>query len=519
MILIYVMMGLLPLIILFFMTERALGEGAFGQSQAVEEQRTRALIYVRSSAAVMVLLTIGAAVYLGIDAAAPIEWMAETASRIGRVFKDMFQSIDLPPVKGEISRVSSTLGLVEKHLLVEFTSLDKQIRVRTSELNRRTAQLETAAQIARESADVLDVEMLLTKATRLIYERFGYYHAAIFLIDENREYAVIRATNSEGGIQMLGSNYKHRLGDNSLVSWAAKSGQAKVVADITTEIGVAQNPYLPFTRCQMTLPMKARNRVIGVLDIQSTSPAAFNDADEGVLQILADQVALALENARLYEESQQALKELSMMYGQQTLQAWGQRLRQKPVAYLYNRLGVKEAEASILADDPLESDQAARISTEFGYHKLSAPVILRGQVLGAITLRKEADLNPWSEAELRLVSETVEQITPALENARLLAEAQTHASREQAVNVITSQVRSTMNLDAILQNTVRELGKLLGNSRTYIQLGVNDLPGSRHTQVTGNGDGQQVTGNGDGQRRRATGDGQRRRATGDGGGE
>ena len=464
----HAVMGILPLLLLFFIADRAIS-----QSQAFEEEKTREAIYIRSSVAVLAVLTVGAAVYLGVEAAAPIEWMAQATSRIGRVFQDMFTHIQYVPVKGEIAQVSYTLGLIERQLLEEFTNLEKQIQVRTGELNRRTAQLETAAQIARESADVLDVELLLAKATRLIYERFGYYHAAIFLVDENREYAVMRATNSEGGMQMLGSGCKYRLGDSSLVGWVAKTGQVKVVADISAEIGAEQNPHLPFTRSQMALPMKARNQVIGVLDIQSTAPAAFKAEDVSVLQILADQVALALENARLFEESQQALKELSVMYGQQTLQAWGQRLRQKPVAYLYSRLGVKEAEASILSDDPLDTDQVARITTEFGYHKLSVPILLRGQPLGAITLRKEVGLNPWSEAELRLVSETIEQITPALENARLLAEAQTHASREQAVNVITSQVRSTMNLDAILQNTVRELGKLLGNSRTFIQLGVN----------------------------------------------
>ncbi len=398
----------------------------------------------------------------------PIQKLASAAQMIGSGQWD----VELPQVRNdEIGVLARAFRSMIGQLQEMVGRLESLVAERTYELSRRTDQLEAAARVAREASAIRDVKPLLNRAVRLISDRFGFYHAGVFLIDDIEEYAILQAASSDGGQRMLERGHKLRVGQTGIVGVVAGTGSPRIALDVGVDAVFFNNPDLPYTRSEMALPLKVRNHVVGVLDVQSTQGAAFNEEDIEILQILADQLALALENARLLEESQRSIQEVSKMYGQQTLRVWEQRSRHRPSTFVYDRLGVESVEPNRLEKEPQKIISEPVILSEDGFQKLVVPISVRGQVLGWVMFRREMDQEPWTEEELTLVQEAINQITPALENARLLEETQYQAAREQTVNIISTEMRGSVSMDAIMQNTVKELGKWLGAARTFIQLG------------------------------------------------
>ncbi len=178
------------------------------------------------------------------------------------------------------------------------------------EAQRRAQELQTAAEVARDTSSLQSLDELLAKAVNLIRERFGFYHASVFLLDETGEYAVIRESTGEAGAEMKRRGHKLRVGSRSVVGQTAERGEAVVINEVLQSAIHRPNPLLPDTRAELGLPLKVADRIIGVLDVQSTEVNAFTPDDVQVLQILADQLAVAVENARAYELAQQAVEEL-----------------------------------------------------------------------------------------------------------------------------------------------------------------------------------------------------------------
>ncbi len=187
--------------------------------------------------------------------------------------------------------------------------LEQRVAGRTAELERRTVQLQVAAEVARDATTARDVGELLNRAANLIRERFGFYHAGIFLVDERGEYAVLRAATGEVGRQMLKRGHKLKVGEVGIVGYAASTGQPHIAPAVDTDAVHFKNPLLPETRSEMALPLKVGERVIGALDVQSVQEAAFDEDEVAVLQIMADQLAVVIEKARLFERTQAALEE------------------------------------------------------------------------------------------------------------------------------------------------------------------------------------------------------------------
>ncbi|MFN2271596.1 MAG: methyl-accepting chemotaxis protein [Anaerolineae bacterium] len=188
---------------------------------------------------------------------------------------------------------------------------NRQIIIRTRELERRTVQLQAAAEVSRTAISVRDRDTLLAQVTHLISAQFGFYHTGIFLLDEAEEYAVLRAANSEGGQRMLEKGHRLKVGEQGVVGYVTGTGEPRIVLDVGTDAVHFNNPLLPETRSEMTLPLKLGTQIIGALDVQSKQEGAFDEGDATVLQTMADQLAIAIENARLLQETQQTVHELS----------------------------------------------------------------------------------------------------------------------------------------------------------------------------------------------------------------
>ncbi len=200
------------------------------------------------------------------------------------------------------------LALHNERSLIET---NRQLSVRSRDLERRSVQLQAAAEVSRTAISVRDLDALLSQVTHLISEQFGFYHTGIFLLDETAEYAVLQAANSEGGQQMLERGHRLKVAEQGVVGYVTGTGEPHIVLDVGADAVHFNNPLLPETRSEMALPLKLGAQIIGALDVQSRKEGAFDEEDATVLRTMADQLAIAIENARLLQETQQTVHELS----------------------------------------------------------------------------------------------------------------------------------------------------------------------------------------------------------------
>ncbi len=182
-----------------------------------------------------------------------------------------------------------------------------------AESQRRLVRLEAVATVGRDATVLIDPNDLLQRVAHLISAQFGFYHVGIFLIDDRREYAVLRASNSEGGQRLLELGHKLKVGAQGMVGYVAATGAPRIALDVGEDKVHFVNVFLPHTRSEISLPMRHRGEVLGVLDVQSTEAGAFSPDDFTALQIMADQLANALVNARLYETLQRRLEETRLL--------------------------------------------------------------------------------------------------------------------------------------------------------------------------------------------------------------
>ena len=222
-------------------------------------------------------------------------------------------------------------------------SLERRVADRTRDLERRAVQLRAAAIVARDAASAHELGELLNRAVNLIRDRFGFYHAGIFLVDDQGEYAVLQAATGEAGRQMLAQGHRLKVGEVGVVGYVTRHGEPRIALDVGADAVHFQNPFLPETRSEMALPLRVGERVIGALDVQSREVAAFDEDDVAVLEAMADQLAVAIENARLLNEMQETVRQLEIASGQYTRESWratsqgAESLR----GYRYRRLGVE----------------------------------------------------------------------------------------------------------------------------------------------------------------------------------
>jgi PAS domain S-box-containing protein len=211
----------------------------------------------------------------------------------------------------EVSRQGETLyflnnavGTVSDGRLTAIWGMQRDVTDRKlieQMLDRRARHLQTAADISRAMASILDLTELLPRIVELLKDGFKLYYAGLFLIDDTNRQAVLRAATGEAGQQMLRQAHQLALNDQSMIGWCIVHQQARLALDVGDERVRFDNPLLPATRSEIALPLINWGRTIGALTIQSDRPRAFTQDDAAVLQTMADQVAIAINNALLFE--------------------------------------------------------------------------------------------------------------------------------------------------------------------------------------------------------------------------
>ncbi len=392
----------------------------------------------------------------------------------------------------ELGQLAAAFNQMAEQLQALYSGLEQRVAERTADLQRRAVQVQAAAEVARDTTAVLAPQELMERVVGLISQRFGFYHAGIFLVDETRRWAVLQTASSPGGQQMLASGHRLEVGETGIVGHVTGTGEPRVALDVGADAVFFDNPDLPHTRSEMALPLRVRGEVIGALDVQSTEPAAFTDEDVAVLQILADQVAVAIANARLYTQAQESLEAAQRAYGELGRDAWHEMVQRGQIS------GYRFGPAGLRADpgawspgmaEALESERSVRSTGE--RMSLSVPLRVRGQAIGVLDIAKPEGAPPFGEEEQGLLEAIADQFGQALESTRLYQDTQRRAIQERAIRRVTERMRRSVDVEAILRNTVAELAQALGAPRAYVRLGTEGEWETREPILRGDGKGTQ----------------------------
>ena len=381
----------------------------------------------------------------------------------------------------EIGILARSYNLMASQLQETIGRLEQRVNERTQDLESQTLRLRVAAEIARDAASARDLGELLERSVQLIQNRFRFYHTGIFLLDNNREYAILVASPTEAGKQMIANNHRLRIGEVGIVGRVAATGEPRITQDTGTDIVHFNNPNLPDTRSEMALPLKAENNVIGVLDIQSDIAQAFNEDDVAIMQIMADQLATAIERTRLLQEVERSLKELEGAYGQYTRENWkrlSEGVQSGNKGYRFDNIRIEAmSELPELGKSAFESGETVSSNGQYDDRQTSVavPVKLRGQTIGVINLKLKEN---YAEETISTIELASERLAAALESARLYEEARLRADREQSIAQVTTAITASSNYEEILQTTVREIGSTLRDTEVSIQI-IGDMQDGR----------------------------------------
>jgi len=387
------------------------------------------------------------------------------------------------------------------------------------EVQRRAVQLQTAAEVAQHATAILSVEALLSQTAELIRERFDLYYVGIFLVDDTSQWAVLRAGTGEAGRQMLDAGHKLEVGGSSMIGLCVSTGKARIALDAGKEKVRFANPLLPETRSEMALPLVSRGRVIGAMSIQSTQPGAFSQEDITVFQTIADQLANAIENARLHEEQQRRLIELTSLYeiGRaitavldplELVEAVYQQVnRFMDASNFYIALWDRNTDAIhmpvIIEGDRRFYDQEASWEGLIGWVLRNGeplliddlnregavpssvtplfvgevrpraivlvPLAIGDKIIGVLSVQSEQG-DAYTQQDLDFLTAVASQVAVAVENARLYEQERRRAEELAALNVVAARLGQSLELQEVLEATMEEVIRALNVEASAISL-------------------------------------------------
>ena len=360
-----------------------------------------------------------------------------------------FQKVE----EGDLSQraplvATDELGEVTVHFNRMVARLEELQGTLEQQVEERTRQLKAANEVGQVASSILNPDELMSRIVNLITSQFGYYYAAVYLVTPDEKYAELSEATGEAGRVLKQNQHRLELNSRGAIATSIREKTACMAQIATEETYRAANLLLPYTRSEVALPLIIRDRVLGALNVQSTKEADFGPQVVETLQSMAGQVAIALDNARLFQQAQQSIKEMKAIQQQYLADAW-------------TSISTSKEELEYVVGDEIDAHGTP----------IQIPLTLREQALGQITLEGR---NQWTADERNLVEAVATQAAIALENARLVSESRQVASRERMLAEITNKIWSSATIDAVLQTTVRELGRRLNATQASIELGLED---------------------------------------------
>lgn len=508
---------------------------AVGSLQGELETATRSFVLARIlplGGGILVIM-VGIGLLLTNRLVNPLRSLAMAAQRVGAGEWD----VSLPPAGGdEIGVLSQAFAAMIVQLRELMEGLEGRVAERTRSLQeanyalqRRAIQLEASADVGQAIASIFDVDQLLRRTVELIRDRFNFYHAGIFLLDEAGEWAVLREATGEAGAQMKVQGHRLAVDNTSMVGWAALHRQPRIALDVGKDAIRFANPLLPYTRSEMSIPLMVGGRVIGVLNVQSTEEAAFDTDDIRTLQSMADQVAVAIENARRISDEAAMLEATSPIYRASRRLTTAMATDEvadaiiasvadtgadgclvvefefspsgEPQALVYLGVWRRDREPQFqpglrlpLSESPfpfemvsnlwtspdVEQDERLPQSARQVFHStgtralVNIPLRSGDKMIGQVVVLR-ATPGPFSDNALRLYEVLSDQASVALERAQLVKEAQQRAARERMTLQIVDRVRRAVDVEQALQSAAEELAQAVQVPHVSIELDIELL--------------------------------------------
>ncbi len=385
------------------------------------------------------------------------------------------------------------------------------------ESNQRAIQLESAAEIARDISGSLHLDELLNNAVSMIRERFNIYHASVFLVDPFGEYAIIRESTGEAGAQLKRNGHKLGVGSKSIVGYVSSRGETLVIEDTDKDAPYYATPLLPETRAEAALPLKVGERILGVLDVQSLEPYTFSKELLQTLDIIADQLAVAVINTELFAETQEHLSQHRLLHHITTSAASGTTIEEalrSAVQGLQVSLGgdrvaillVDKAQENLFVGAAIgysEEDEKMIVPIGSGVtgwvarnqkllriddapsdprylavsantrSELAIPLIFRKELLGVLNVESEQSA-AYNESDEEMLGTLAGSLAAIIANARLLQQVRRQADRERMLREITGKIRRSTNVQTILATTATEISKAVGAQHAQIKVAVGE---------------------------------------------
>jgi len=497
-------------------------------NQAIYAEAQTRLLILGSGYALVVILALILAFLIQRSITRPVAEL--------RAGADAFHEGDLSyavPVAGsdELSLLAQTLNELAAQLHQSIATLEQQVNERTRDLERRATQLAIAVDVGRAATSILDLETLAHRVVDLIREGFDLYYAGLFLVGGAREYAVLEAGTGEAGQVMKERGHRLAVGGVSMVGAACAQGQARIALDVGDEAVRFDNPLLPETRSELALPLMVGDRVLGALDVQSIQPAAFTEQDIAVLQLVADQVAVAVDNARKVSEEAALLEATSPGFWVSRRLATANTTGEI-VQIILDSVAETEVDGCAVATFDFSTEDQAEMITFLGswerqgaprfsisepsslgvYYPLglantifvvedasqgggtgrwdraqmpnivqeymaragilamvNVPLHIGERTIGFISVDRTT-AGPFSPVALQLYETLADQASSALERARLLDETERRAAHEQLVREITDKMRRAPDMDALMRTALHEVASALGTTNAFVQL-------------------------------------------------
>jgi GAF domain-containing protein/HAMP domain-containing protein len=408
------------------------------------------------------LLIAGIAIVISQTITQPLSKLTETVQEISAGNLDVRADTQS---KDEIGILANAFNDMTTQLHNMIETLEARVAERTLELKQHTSYLETSAKVSHAIATIMDADEIIVESVHLIQRNFDFYYVGLFLVDAKNEWAVLQAGSGEAGKTMLKQNHRIKIGEG-MIGWCVANAKARIALDVGEDAVRFENPLLPETRSEGALPLRSRGRVIGALTVQSSRPAAFTPEIITALQTMADQIAVALDNAELFAKSEAALKATQRAYGELSQEDWFALLQTKTIPKYVS--DSPDRVRAIKEENP-ETEHLQNEATllDEGLTAL-IPIKIRGHVLGGVKLHKEN--GKWTKGQLDLAKSLAEQVSVALESARLFDQSQRRAAKERVIGEVSAKMRENLSVEKVMQIAAEELHKALGGIETKIWL-------------------------------------------------
>ncbi len=379
--------------------------------------------------------------------------------------------------------IGGLILVVDTGILWVFSGSQASLLQRTTRALRDLQATTGLSQVMNRQATVDD---LLTQTLEVIREQFGYHYAQIFLVEENSRLIVRRART---GAQPARAGEDRRIAPDDAQNVIAAVIRTRQRTRVTaTSPRLQRTEFFPMTQSELLIPLKHSGRVLGVLDVQSVQPDAFQDYDVDVLEAIAAQLAVALQNIQHFTELQSVSAERQRLQEQvlrlaRDVERLGQEASGRTwTRYLAGRsenvVGFDWKHGQMTSNATVSTTQLAGFQnampeahTENDEQVLVVPIQSRGQILGVMEFRAASDM-PWNNRSIELARILAQRLALSLDNIRLFEQTQNNASREQLINQVTTRLQNRTDLDALLATAAEAFNEALGASRTNIKLGL-----------------------------------------------